>query len=314
MLQVTARWAQRWQVSNLSPSQVGRSRPLQSPDAHSSRRELPDGTPLAMRPFGAAIEVEPLRLPKLEHLPVYLPESELCRSARGRNLVDLSRDPGSPRGNKLAATERAILSVRERSSFQLREGCFVPDVKPPPLSPSGRAVTRSQLLQLRRDAWKEENARTSYPIEKSTTLPVGRLPGAPGKRPNVSRFTHLDTHRVRFSPVAPADRLHAIHSLVLTQTCAVHIPPCATFRASISGGESPVKTIGADTTPVHSGASASATHAMQQERARDHACAEQASKVARGPRRWHEAPRRAAESVVRVLCKGLCGARVGEGR
>mgnify|MGYP002832781009 CR=1 FL=1 len=29
-----------------------------------------------------------------------------------RNLVDLSRDPGSPRGNKLAATERAILSVR----------------------------------------------------------------------------------------------------------------------------------------------------------------------------------------------------------
>ena len=150
-----------------------------------------------------------LRLPKLEHLPLHLPDQELQRSARGRKLVDFAADPESPRAHatKLTAMERTILSARERSSFQLRDGCFIPDTKPPPLSPTGRAVTRSQLLELRREQWKADNARTSYPVELSTTLPVGRVPGAPGKQFISSgvmgrpRFTHLDTGKVGRPPV-----------------------------------------------------------------------------------------------------------------
>ena len=149
-------------------------------------------------PFDRPAE-QALRLPKLEHLPVYLPETELIRSARGQQLVDFSRDPESPRAHqvKLTATERVIFSVRERSSHQLANGCFVPDVKPPPLSPTGRAVTRSQLLEQRKEEWKAENARTSWPVELTTIYPRGSVPGAPGRRQGYSRFSHLETSKVR---------------------------------------------------------------------------------------------------------------------
>ena len=129
------------------------------------------------------------------HLPHPLWQA---RSARGKRLIDFSTNPDSPRATatKLTATERSILSVRERSSFQLSDGCFIPDMKPPPVSPiTGRVSTRSQLLELRRQEWKADNARTSYPVELSTTMPVGRMPGAPGKRHDVQRFSHLDTGR-----------------------------------------------------------------------------------------------------------------------
>ena len=164
---------------------------------------------------------EALKLPKLDHLPVHLPEAELSRSARGRGLQDYMKDPESPRANaiKVTAVERNVISVRERSSFQLRDGCFIPDTKPPPLSPSGRAVTRSQLMELRRTQFANDNIATwQGPVERSTTLPRGVQLGAPGRSPRSNgilgrqRFSHLDTSMVRRAskpPACPPARLPA---------------------------------------------------------------------------------------------------------
>ena len=117
------------------------------------------------------------------------------RSARGRLLIDFAQDPQSPRANhiQLTAAERSIFSIRERSSYQLRDGCFIPDVQPPSPLPSGRASTRSQMLAQRRIDWVADNERTSIPVDRTTTLPVGVKPGAPGARP-ITRYTHLDTN------------------------------------------------------------------------------------------------------------------------
>lgn len=171
----------------------------------------------------------PFKLPKLEHLPVYLPERELSQSARGRNLINFQRDPDSPRANnvKLTAVERNILSVREHSSFQLRDGCFIPDTQPPPLSPTGRAVTRSQLLELRREQWKADNERSFPASELRTTYPRGVMPGAPGRATMSNgilgrqRFSHLDTSMVcscprPAAPVQFADTPRCLHCRVIS--------------------------------------------------------------------------------------------------
>ena len=112
------------------------------------------------------------------------------RSARGKKIIDSSRDPESPRASQiqLTATERNIFVVRDRSSFQLKSGCFIPDVPPPPLSPTGRSVTRTQLLARRRLDWVADNERTSLPVERSCTFPMGSVPGAPGKTPGYKPF------------------------------------------------------------------------------------------------------------------------------
>ena len=118
------------------------------------------------------------------------------RSARGRLLMDFASDPESPRAapTKLVAQERNILSIRERSSFQLRD-CFIPDTKPPPLTPgTNRATTRSQMLEMRKANAIAENVDFWSPrVHLTSRLPIGVQPGAPGRNPEAKRFSHLET-------------------------------------------------------------------------------------------------------------------------
>ena len=142
-------------------------------------------------------EIPALRLPRLEHLPVYVPEQELKNSARGRLALDFALDPNSPRAadTKLVAQERNILSIRERSSYQLRD-CFIPDTKPPPMNDAGRFTTRSQMLAMRKANAVQHSLDVWSPrVHLSSRLPIGVTPGAPGRNPETPRFNHLQTSK-----------------------------------------------------------------------------------------------------------------------
>ena len=125
------------------------------------------------------------------------PESEFARSSRGQMLSAVLKDPEaktwSDKTPRRMAMERAVLSVREKSSHALRD-CFVAGDPPPPASDgSGRPTTRTAMIEARRARAAEEN----YAIGKNTkaTLPVGKQPGAPGKTPGYQKFTHHDVDR-----------------------------------------------------------------------------------------------------------------------
>lgn len=156
---------------------------------------------MPQQPFGDPLPCTVL--PKLEHMPLHMPQSDISRSARGRSLLAFASNLNSPHATdaQLIGVERAILSVQERSSFQFQSS-LVPDVPLPPLS-DGRAMTRSQMLELRKANGRQENqasfeatrqrAQQHGYVNMLTSLPQGRRPGAPGKRPGYRAFSHLET-------------------------------------------------------------------------------------------------------------------------
>ena len=143
---------------------------------------------------GGALTLPPLtaRLPRME-----CPEHDLRRSTRGQHLLTTLRNPElqswSGETPRMMAVERAVLSVREKSSWGLREAIAAAD-PPPPLTATGRPSTRSAMISARREQQAAESARFGRSLR--STLPVGTRPGAPGKNPQYKRFTHHDVDRL----------------------------------------------------------------------------------------------------------------------
>ena len=138
----------------------------------------------------------PIPTEALKGMPAFeLPHDELMRSSRGQHLSGILADPALATASVVqrVAAERALLSVRERSSYQLRD-CFVAD-SPSPRTSNGiqQPKTRTALLAMRREELQAANAAIGQ--EPRLTLPVGVQPGAPGKRPDAKRFTHHDVER-----------------------------------------------------------------------------------------------------------------------
>lgn len=127
-----------------------------------------------------------------------LPESEMARSTRGKNVMQFQK-AGSPDSTPEASELRrdiaatATLSVREKSSIQFRD-CIVSEEPAPELNSEGRFATRSAMLAARRQQSREENAAIGS--NPTLSLPVGSVPGAPGKNPEMKRFTHFDVERM----------------------------------------------------------------------------------------------------------------------
>lgn len=134
----------------------------------------------------------------LKGMPAFsLPQTELMRSSRGQVLNGVLADPEQLSKASLVqkvAAERALLSVRERSSFQLRD-CFASDTPPPRTSETGQPTTRSAMLAMRREEMVAANAAIG--ANPRLTLPIGVQPGAPGKSPDAKRFTHHDVERLQ---------------------------------------------------------------------------------------------------------------------
>ena len=128
-----------------------------------------------------------------------LPTSDLMRSTRGQNLNAMLRNPGTrdwaDETPRRMAVERAVLSVREKSSYGLRES-FAVEEPPPPTNAAGRPTTRTHLMAMRREEQRTENTKIGASNPR-LSLPVGNQPGAPGKNPEYKRFTHHDVDRLR---------------------------------------------------------------------------------------------------------------------
>jgi hypothetical protein len=134
--------------------------------------------------------MEPLRVPgSTSREPI--PDTEMQRSMRGKNIttfVGKLPEGTPPEDARRQAASTAMLSVREKSSHQLRD-CMGTDVEEAPrLNEEGRFTTRSQLLAARREQLAAENMEIGK--NPRLTLPSGSQPGAPGKNPEVKRFTH----------------------------------------------------------------------------------------------------------------------------
>ena len=61
---------------------------------------------------------------------------------------------------------------------------------PATLNDDGRPATRTMMVEARRQAAAVDAASKS--AKQKLILPVGALPGAPGKNPDYKRFTHED--------------------------------------------------------------------------------------------------------------------------
>ena len=111
-----------------------------------------------------------------------MPAQEMGNSSKGSLMAQCIDSPGED-GPRRMAIERTMLSVRGKSSNQVR-ATFVPEDAAPL---EGRATTRTQLLANRRAELEAANAQIGR--DRQTTLPKGVQPGAPGKRPDATRFT-----------------------------------------------------------------------------------------------------------------------------
>lgn len=137
-----------------------------------------------------------LKTPGYHERETTFPSNEYSRSTRGQDLSTFAATipEGALDDPRRAVAETAMLSVRERSSFQLRD-CFGRVEPAPTLNADGRYATRSSLLDARRKQLAEENAAIGK--NPKSTMPTGRQPGAPGKNPDARRFTHHDVERMR---------------------------------------------------------------------------------------------------------------------
>ena len=114
------------------------------------------------------------------------PPSELQSSMRGKMVAAALAEP--QRADPMAV-ERAMLDVREKSSYNLRSAFAQPE-ELARMNALGRPTTRTSMMVMRREAMNADNARIGHGRE--TILPKGVQPGAPGKRPDATRFTYAD--------------------------------------------------------------------------------------------------------------------------
>ena len=75
------------------------------------------------------------------------------------------------------------------SSTQLR-GAFAQPDELSRVNSLGRPTTRTHMMAMRREAEMAANARVGH--ERETILPKGVQPGAPGRRPDATRFKYFD--------------------------------------------------------------------------------------------------------------------------
>ena len=115
-----------------------------------------------------------------------MPAADFGKSVKGKLVAQVIDNPGED-GPRRMAIERAIMEVRGRSSSQVRS-TFVPESAARLVDDGGRATTRTQLLAMRRAELEAANAHIGR--DRQTTLPKGVQPGAPGKRPDATRFTY----------------------------------------------------------------------------------------------------------------------------
>ena len=131
-------------------------------------------------------------LPKFDN-----PVNDLLRSTRGQTLHAVLKDPEAATWGgetpRRMAVERAVLSVREKSSCALRD-CFVSGEAPLRVNDVGRPTTRTAMMAMRKEELTAQN--TAIGSNPRSILPVGVQPGAPGKTPGYQRFTHHDVDRL----------------------------------------------------------------------------------------------------------------------
>ena len=88
-----------------------------------------------------------------------------------------------------AAEQRRKTAISMRQSNRARE-CMSCDEPPATLNSDGRPATRTMMVEARRQIAATEAAAKS--LNQKLSLPVGVLPGAPGKQPDYKRFTKND--------------------------------------------------------------------------------------------------------------------------
>lgn len=123
-------------------------------------------------------------------------DNELMRSSRGRTVYDFAHDPSSGEANdvKRTAASRAMLAVREKSSMQFTECTAAPPnamESAPMTNEEGRPTTRTAMLAMRKQQAIESNAI----FVPKGSMPIGVQPGAPGRNPDMKKFTADDVHR-----------------------------------------------------------------------------------------------------------------------
>jgi len=158
-----------------------------------------DAQPISMAPQLSASkrpvsEVGKPTLPSF-NAPATSVQGELQKSIRGRAVAEMMTDASATVDN--GPLSRYILDVRGKASTNLRESFAQPDA-PSRTNEEGRPTTRTAMLAMRREEMEAANANVGR--NRQTILPTGVQPGAPGKRPDATRFTHLDVERNRPVP------------------------------------------------------------------------------------------------------------------
>ena len=133
------------------------------------------------------------RLPRMD-----VGADELARSTRGADVLAFQHDPNADAASptKRDAASRAMLSVRERSSHQLSDCIAAPEGAAdaaPRTNEEGRPLTRTAMLAMRREADIAQNAHLDSQMK--STMPIGVTPGAPGRNPDMKKFSADDVHR-----------------------------------------------------------------------------------------------------------------------
>ena len=133
----------------------------------------------------------------MPHMPkLSCPEAELQKSTRGQTVSATLKNPAaaswSDETPRRMAMERAVLSVREKSSAGFRS-TFTAEEEPAPFNEAGRPTTRTAMVAARREQQAAENAHIGR--NPRLSLPTGVQPGAPGKTKGYHRFTHHDVER-----------------------------------------------------------------------------------------------------------------------
>ena len=154
---------------------------------HGTERSSAPAPSTSQQPVSLTMPVQQETPEKAKQLPTLygMPTTEMGNSIKGRLVAQVIDSPGGD-GPRRMAIERAIMEVRGKSSAQVRN-TFVPEHTAPLVDDAGRATTRTQLLAMRRAELEAANAHVGR--DRQTSLPKGVQPGAPGKRPDASRFT-----------------------------------------------------------------------------------------------------------------------------
>ena len=150
--------------------------------AHATEPSTPEPAAATTSAIQQAAPEKAMMLPTMYGMPA----AEMANSFKGRMVAEVIDHPGED-GPRRMAIERAIMEVRGKSSNQVRS-TFVPESAAPLVDGSGRATTRTQMLAMRRAELEAANAHIGR--DRQTTLPKGVQPGAPGKRPDATRFTY----------------------------------------------------------------------------------------------------------------------------